>query len=116
MAAKSRNWELVKELYKLGACLDSASRSGVRALHYACMSENKDAVRFLLDHGADIHTRTTDGKTEKDLTSSKEVLNSHSLYIIIYLNSLNFCSNSNFALNFFAHTPISRTFIFRAPL
>ena len=43
------------------------------ALHFACATDNVDAVRILLQNGAHIGSKNIQRKTGKDLTSSEEV-------------------------------------------
>ncbi|XP_057301222.1 uncharacterized protein LOC130635770 [Hydractinia symbiolongicarpus] len=73
IAAKHGDWKMVKFLVHLGACINLAPRSNVRAIHYACMQNNVDAVKFLIEKCVDLNQRTCEGKREKELTKSKEI-------------------------------------------
>lgn len=73
IAAKHGDWEMIKFLVHLGACVNLAPRSNVRAIHYACMQNNVNAVKFLIEKSVDLNQRTCEGKREKELTNSKEI-------------------------------------------
>jgi ankyrin repeat protein len=52
--------------------LSAATRSGWSALHLAAVSGSVEAVRVLVDAGADLNVRNADGYTPLDLTTDEE--------------------------------------------
>ena len=50
------------------------------ALHFACGKDNVNAVKALLENGAEVGLKNIQRKTEKDLTSDQEVF----LYVFKY--------------------------------
>lgn len=60
--------EAVKELLALGAQVDQATNSYTTPLHVACLKENVDMIKLLIQHGkADIHIRNDKGNTALDI-------------------------------------------------
>ncbi len=64
------------------AALARTDDDGETLLHRAALGEDREAVRVLLAHGADIHARTTEGLTPRDMARYSPVidlLDEHSL-------------------------------------
>ena len=63
-AIKRQHFDFVELLVQFGAKINSVKSGGpFTALVFAAMHGNTRILRFLLDHGADVHARTTDGST-----------------------------------------------------
>ena len=58
--AKIFDPQLGEILLKAGAKINAQNRAGSTPLHWACDLGNRDAVRFLLEHGADTTLATTE--------------------------------------------------------
>ena len=52
-------------------CVDSFRK---QLIHYACIDNNLDMVKCLVENGADINVKTNDGKLPSDLTDNEEIL------------------------------------------
>lgn len=77
--ATNDNQEVIKYLIKMGANLNSRSRSGLSPLHIAAMRGRHEIVRILLAHGADPNLRDNDNytplmKTLEDIIFSLETI------------------------------------------
>lgn len=68
------NAELVMELLREGADVETADNEGSTALHYACMSGHADVVKLLLHAGARTDVADHDGMKPGDLTEDPDIL------------------------------------------
>jgi len=77
--AKEFNWEEVQRQIRANPMLvnvQPCGREGIKrwsALHQAAFSGNDGAVRFLLDHKADLEATTSDGRTPLDVAKNESV-------------------------------------------
>lgn len=72
--AKHRKWDALKAaVTKTPDLVNARPSARWPALHQAAQAGNADVVGFLLEHGADINARTTDGRTAMDVASSEDV-------------------------------------------
>ncbi|KDO25919.1 hypothetical protein SPRG_08860 [Saprolegnia parasitica CBS 223.65] len=60
--------DTMRMLYGLGASVHATDANGNTGLHHAARSDVVKAVKFLLDHGADVHARNNDGETPLDVS------------------------------------------------
>ena len=70
-AAKGR-LELVKELYGLGADINTTSPNGFTALHRAAQNGHLEVVKFLLKHGAKLKAQASDKSTPLSLAQDNK--------------------------------------------
>ena len=62
-------------LLKCGASTNILDNNfGATPLHHAVGDRNIQAVRLLLEHGADVHARDKRGKTPSQLTKQQEIV------------------------------------------
>ena len=62
-------------LLKCGASTNILDNNfGATPLHHAVGDGNIQAVRLLLEHGADVHARDKRGKTPSQLTKQQEIV------------------------------------------
>jgi ankyrin repeat protein len=74
-AAESDHPEIVKLLLRSGAIVDAQDKRGQTALYYAVLEQKTEAVKSLLEYGADPHKKNWDGTPFKSATySNKEIV------------------------------------------
>lgn len=69
---KRMDLEILDLLIKAGARLNAKTPGGNTALHVAVLLKNTDAVRFLLERGADFEIKNLDGKTPLDFSENDQ--------------------------------------------
>ena len=63
LALSQGQWDSVKELAKLQLAEGGTDEGRTRALFFAVRKEREDLVRVLLEHGADVNFRDSDGRS-----------------------------------------------------
>lgn len=80
LVAKANNLELLKRLEDLEIDVNQKNGDGMTALHIAAMSsDNEDMLKYLIQRGADITTKTEFEETVYDLASENELLQKHNV-------------------------------------
>ncbi|KAG5900648.1 hypothetical protein JTB14_005921 [Gonioctena quinquepunctata] len=63
LASKDGHVEIVRELLKRGAVVDSATKKGNTSLHIASLAGQEEVVRILVQHGASLNVQSQNGFT-----------------------------------------------------
>ncbi|XP_074025695.1 uncharacterized protein isoform X3 [Leptinotarsa decemlineata] len=63
LASKDGHIEIVRELLKRGAIVDSATKKGNTSLHIASLAGQEEVVRILIQHGATLNVQSQNGFT-----------------------------------------------------
>lgn len=63
MAAKDGHVRIVRELLKRGAGIDNATKKGNSALHIASLAGQKEVIKILVQHDADVNLQSQNGFT-----------------------------------------------------
>ena len=85
-AAESNSAELLDKLFTLGVPFDRVNIYGWTPLHNAAYYGNQVTVEWFIEKGADINTRTTDGKSPYNL--ALEAKKTHDGKFLFYLRFL----------------------------
>jgi len=70
-AVISDNLAAMQQLIKFGADIDVVCNNADTALHYACDLNKEEAVKILLDSGANTSLRNKDNKTAEEIARDK---------------------------------------------
>jgi len=66
------NYEITRELLKNGANPNVRQQEDITPLHQAAIHGDEKILTLLLEYGADVFARMSNGKTAKDLATEKE--------------------------------------------
>ncbi|GHS93191.1 hypothetical protein AGMMS49949_06200 [Alphaproteobacteria bacterium] len=85
IAIKNKNWWYAEKLLKKGANVDTKDENGRTPLHLAALCGDKEAVEFLLAHGADVHATCTDPILGANITPLHNAVYRGDLEIVVLL-------------------------------